>query len=37
LNELQDKKRDLIEEIIDPKDKTSTLLTDDDIRELLGI
>lgn len=37
MNELQDKKRDLIEEIIDPKDKASTLLTDDDIRELLEI
>lgn len=37
MNELQDKKRDLIEEIIDPKDRASTLITDDDIRELLEI
>ncbi len=37
MNELQDKKRDLIEEIIDPKGKASTLLTEDDIRELLDI
>jgi len=37
MNELQDKKRDLIEEIIDPKDRASTLLSDDDIRELLEI
>ncbi|WP_318616294.1 DEAD/DEAH box helicase [Sporosarcina sp. YIM B06819] len=37
MNELQDKKRDLIEEIIDPKAVASTLLTDDDIRELLEL
>lgn len=37
MNELQEKKRDLIEEIIDPKDKASSLLTENDIRELLGI
>lgn len=37
MNELQEKKRDLIEEIIDPKDTTSTSLTVDNIRELLEI
>src|SRR5690606_27765846 len=37
MNELQDKKRDLIEEIIKSKNSASTLLTDDDIRELLEI
>ncbi|MBE1554691.1 SNF2 family DNA or RNA helicase [Filibacter limicola] len=37
MNELQEKKRDLIEEIIDPKDSVSALLTEDDIRELLEI
>lgn len=37
MNELQEKKRDLIEEIIDPKDTTRTSLTEDDIRELLEI
>ncbi|WP_342505701.1 SNF2 helicase associated domain-containing protein [Sporosarcina sp. FSL K6-2383] len=37
MNELQEKKRDLIEEIIDPKDRASTLLTEEDIRELLEI
>ncbi len=37
MNELQEKKRDLIEEIIEPKNTTSTLLTEDDIRELLEI
>ena len=37
MNELQEKKRDLIEEIIDPKDTISTSLTVDNIRELLEI
>ncbi|WP_342512427.1 DEAD/DEAH box helicase [Sporosarcina sp. FSL K6-1522] len=37
MNELQDKKRDLIEKIIDPKEKASTWLTEEDIRELLEI
>jgi SNF2 family DNA or RNA helicase len=37
MNELQDKKRLLIEEIIDSKDKSTTSLTEDDIREILMI
>ncbi|WP_252504888.1 SNF2 helicase associated domain-containing protein [Sporosarcina sp. Marseille-Q4943] len=37
MNELQEKKRNLIEEIIDSKDATNTTLTEDDIRELLEI
>ncbi|MFC4022213.1 SNF2 helicase associated domain-containing protein [Oceanobacillus longus] len=37
MNELQEKKRDLIEEIIDPDEKTTTSLTEEDIRELLNI
>ncbi|MDP4161716.1 MAG: C-terminal helicase domain-containing protein, partial [Bacillota bacterium] len=37
MNELQDKKRYLIEEIIDPNQKTSTSLTEEDIREILMI
>ncbi len=37
MNELQDKKRHLIEEIIDPDEKVSTSLTDEDIREILSI
>ncbi|KMJ57394.1 helicase SNF [Bacillus sp. LL01] len=37
MNELQDKKRHLIEEIIDPDEKVSTALTDEDIREILSI
>jgi SNF2 family DNA or RNA helicase len=37
MNELQDKKRHLIEEIIDPKEKTSHTLTEEDIREILMI
>lgn len=37
MNELQDKKRGLIEEIIDSKDAANTTLTEDDIRELLEI
>ncbi|WP_067727020.1 DEAD/DEAH box helicase [Oceanobacillus damuensis] len=36
MNELQEKKRHLIEEIIDPEDKTATTLTEEDIRDLLG-
>ncbi|TYS55452.1 DEAD/DEAH box helicase [Sutcliffiella horikoshii] len=37
MNELQDKKRHLIEEIIDPDKRVSNSLTDDDIREILSI
>ncbi|HEX5564850.1 MAG TPA: DEAD/DEAH box helicase, partial [Sporosarcina sp.] len=37
MNELQEKKRSLIEEIIDSKDTANTTLTEDDIRELLEI
>ena len=37
MNELQEKKRDLIEEIIDSKDAANTTLTEEDIRELLEI
>ena len=37
MNELQDKKRHLIEEIIDPDEKVPTSLTDEDIREILSI
>ena len=37
MNELQDKKRNLVEEIIDSKEKTSVTLTEDDIREILMI
>jgi SNF2 family DNA or RNA helicase len=36
INELQEKKRILIEEILDPKEKSSTL-TEEDIREILMI
>lgn len=37
MNELQEKKRHLIEEIIDSKEKASFTLTEDDIREILMI
>ena len=37
MNELQEKKRYLIEEIIDPKEKSTTTLTEEDIREILMI
>ena len=37
MNELQEKKRHLIEEIIDPKEKASSTLTEEDIREILMI
>ncbi|MCQ6276216.1 DEAD/DEAH box helicase [Bacillus sp. V3B] len=37
MNELQEKKKHLIEEIIDSKEKTSSTLTDEDIREILMI
>ncbi|MDP4105448.1 MAG: DEAD/DEAH box helicase [Bacillota bacterium] len=37
MNELQEKKRNLIEEIIDSSEKTSTMLTEEDIREILMI
>lgn len=37
MNELQDKKRELIEEIIDSKDKGTSSLTEEDIREILMI
>jgi SNF2 family DNA or RNA helicase len=37
MNELQDKKRELIEEIIDSKDKGASSLTEEDIREILMI
>ncbi|MFF2497026.1 SNF2 helicase associated domain-containing protein [Peribacillus sp. NPDC058075] len=37
MNELQEKKRHLIEEIIDPGDQSSSSLTEEDIREILMI
>jgi SNF2 family DNA or RNA helicase len=37
MNELQEKKRNLIEEIIDSKEKSSSTLTEEDIREILMI
>jgi SNF2 family DNA or RNA helicase len=37
MNELQEKKRELIEEIIESKDKGSSSLTEEDIREILMI
>ncbi|MHC0038267.1 DEAD/DEAH box helicase [Pseudoneobacillus sp. C159] len=37
MNELQEKKRVLVEEVIDPRDGTSYRLTDEDIREILMI
>ncbi|MGG4491217.1 SNF2 helicase associated domain-containing protein [Metabacillus idriensis] len=37
MNELQEKKRQLIEEMIDPEEKESTALTEEDIREILKI
>ncbi|MDW7615919.1 DEAD/DEAH box helicase [Peribacillus simplex] len=37
MNELQEKKRHLIEEIIDPGEKSSSALTEEDIREILMI
>lgn len=35
INELQDKKRDLINEVIDSEEKASAMLTEEDIREIL--
>lgn len=37
MNELQEKKRDLIADIIDPEEKASANLTEEDIREILMI
>ncbi|PLR75745.1 helicase SNF [Bacillus sp. V3-13] len=37
INELQEKKRDLITDIIDPEEKASATLTEDDIRGILMI
>jgi SNF2 family DNA or RNA helicase len=37
MNELQEKKRHLVEEIIDPGDRGSLTLTEEDIREILDI
>jgi SNF2 family DNA or RNA helicase len=37
MNELQEKKRHLVEEIIDPGDRGSLALTEEDIREILDI
>ncbi len=37
MDELQDKKRNLVQEIIDTKESTASTLTEDDIRELLMI
>ncbi|MEH7177020.1 DEAD/DEAH box helicase [Neobacillus vireti] len=37
MNELQEKKRELIEEIIDPSEKGNSTLTEEDIREILMI
>ena len=35
MNELQEQKRSLIEEMIDPQNKSVTSLTEEDIREIL--
>lgn len=37
INELQEKKRHLIEQIIDSEEKASSTLTEEDIREILMI
>ncbi|KAB2333096.1 DEAD/DEAH box helicase [Cytobacillus depressus] len=37
VNELQEKKRHLIEEVIDSKDGKQSVLTEEDIREILGV
>jgi hypothetical protein len=37
MNELQDKKRNLIEEVIEPGGKSQGMLTEDDIREILNV
>jgi SNF2 family DNA or RNA helicase len=37
INELQEKKKDLIAEIIDPAEKMGTMLSEEDIREILKI
>ncbi|WP_066296417.1 DEAD/DEAH box helicase [Bacillus sp. FJAT-29937] len=37
VNELQEKKRHLIEEVIESKEGVMTALTDEDIREILGV
>ncbi|MDR7080544.1 SNF2 family DNA or RNA helicase [Neobacillus niacini] len=37
MNELQERKRELIEEIIDPSEKRNSSLTEEDIREILMI
>lgn len=37
MNELQEKKRDLIEQIIDSEEKTASILSEEDIREILMI
>jgi SNF2 family DNA or RNA helicase len=37
INELQEKKKDLISEIIDPGEKRGTMLSEEDIREILKI
>ncbi|MDZ5471475.1 SNF2 helicase associated domain-containing protein [Bacillus sp. 31A1R] len=37
MNELQDKKRHLVEEILEPGEKANVTLTEDDIREILMI
>ncbi|WP_404456420.1 SNF2 helicase associated domain-containing protein [Oceanobacillus kapialis] len=37
MNELQERKKQLIEAVIDPKEKRETTLTDDDIREILQV
>ncbi|WP_064094441.1 DEAD/DEAH box helicase [Rossellomorea aquimaris] len=37
MNDLQDRKRQLVEEIIDPKEKGGSTLTEEDLREILMI
>ncbi|WP_096153862.1 DEAD/DEAH box helicase [Bacillus sp. FJAT-45066] len=37
MNELQEKKRNVIQQILDPDERTSTSLTEEDIREILMI
>jgi SNF2 family DNA or RNA helicase len=37
MNELQEKKRHLIREIIDPDEKTGSTLTEEDLKEILAI
>ena len=37
MNELQEKKRNLIADIIEADEKASGVLTEEDVREILGV